>query len=88
LRSAKAVFDYQIVVGRQFAGKLVDFVFDDVSFEIRYLAVEQVIERQKVRFHVLPQAVEHFTWATRRVVLRNLQAVELASQPADSRLAA
>jgi hypothetical protein len=33
-----------------------------------------------VNFHVLPQSVERFTWATQRVLLRDLQPVELAAE--------
>jgi sporulation protein YlmC with PRC-barrel domain len=80
LRSARAVAQYQINVGGESAGTLSDFLFDDESWQIRYLAVERVIERKKVQFHVLPQSVERFTWATQRVLLRNLQPVELAAE--------
>jgi sporulation protein YlmC with PRC-barrel domain len=80
LRSARAVAQYQLNESGEFAGTLSDFLFDDESWEIRFLAIEQVIEQKKLRFHVLPQSVERFTWATQRVLLRNLQPVELAAE--------
>jgi sporulation protein YlmC with PRC-barrel domain len=80
LRSARAVVRYQLNPGGEFAGRLSDFLFDDETWEIRYLAVEQVIEQKKLHFHLLPQSVERFTWATERVLLRNLQPVELAAE--------
>jgi len=81
LRSARAVAQYRINVGGEFAGSLSDFLFDDENWEIRYLAVEQMIEQKKIQFHVLPQSVERFTWATQRVLLRSLQPIELAAEP-------
>jgi hypothetical protein len=80
LRSARAVLQYQMNVAGQFAGTLADFIFDDESWAIRYLAVEQAVEQKKIQFHVLPQSVERFTWATQRVLLRDLQPVELAAE--------
>lgn len=77
LRSARAVTNYRINVAGEFGGTLADFIFDDRSWEIRYLGVEQIIERKKMRFHVVPQSVERFTWATQRVFLRNLMPVQL-----------
>jgi sporulation protein YlmC with PRC-barrel domain len=88
LRSARAVARYRLNIRGQFAGTLSDFLFDDESWQIRYLAVEQVIEQRKIQFHVLPQSVERFTWATQRVLLRNLQPVELAAEPYVSAVAA
>jgi sporulation protein YlmC with PRC-barrel domain len=77
LRSAKAVMNYRINTGSDFGGTLADLIFDDESWALRYLAVEQIIERKKLRFHILPQSVERFTWATQRVFLRELQPVRL-----------
>lgn len=77
LRSARAVANYRLNVAGEFAGTLADFIFDDESWTIRYLGVEQIVERKKLLFHLLPQSVERFTWATQRVVLRNLQPVHL-----------
>jgi len=77
LRSTKAVMNYRINTGSDFGGTLADLIFDDGSWAIRYLAVEQIIERKKLRFHILPQSVERFTWATQRVFLRELQPVRL-----------
>jgi sporulation protein YlmC with PRC-barrel domain len=77
LRSTKAVMNYRINTGADFGGTLADLIFDDESWTIRYLAVEQIIERKKLRFHILPQSVERFTWATQRVFLRELQPVRL-----------
>jgi hypothetical protein len=51
LRSARAVAQYQINVGGEFAGTLSDFMFDDGSWEIGTVGVEQVIEQKKVQFH-------------------------------------
>jgi hypothetical protein len=79
LRSARAVTNYRINVAGEFGGTLESLVFDDESWEFRYLGVEQIIERKKMRFFVLPQSVERFTWATQRVVLRDLQPVRLES---------
>ena len=84
LRSARAVSNYRINVAGEFGGTVADFLLDDENFEIRYLAVEQVIERKKVCFHVLPESVERFTWATQRVFLRELQPVRLASDSASA----
>ncbi len=80
LRSARAVAHYQLNVNGEFAGSLSDFLFDDEGWEIRYLAVEQRIEQKRIQFHLLPQSVERFTWATQRVLLRDLQPVELAAE--------
>ena len=77
LRSAKAVMNFRINTDNDFEGTLADLVFDDESWTIRYLAVEQIIERKKLRFHILPQSVERFTWVTQRVFLRELQPVRL-----------
>ena len=77
LRSVRAVMSYHINVAGEFGGTLSDFLFDDEAWEIRYLGVQQVIERKKLNFYVLPQSVERFTWATQRVVLRDLQPVAL-----------
>ena len=79
LRSARAVSNYRINVAGESGGTLADLMFDDESWEIRYLSVEQIIERRKVAFHVLPQSVERFIWATQRVFLRELQPVRLDS---------
>jgi hypothetical protein len=79
LRSVRAVRNYNISVFGQFGGTLADFIFDDVTWEIRYLKIEQRIDRKKLLFYVLPQAVERFTWATQKLVLRNLQPVALDS---------
>lgn len=84
LRSARAVTNYRINVAGEFAGTLADFLFDDESWDVRYLAVEQIIDRRKLRFHVLPQSVERFTWATQRVFLREIQPVCL--EPAEAQL--
>lgn len=81
LRSAKAVLKYRIVASSEFAGNLGDLVFDDQRWAIRYLTLDQIIERRRVRFHILPQSVERFTWATQRMILRDLNPVELASEP-------
>lgn len=88
LRSARTVAHYQINVGGEFAGTLTDFLFDDESWEIRSLAVEQIIEQKKIQFHILPQSVERFTWATQRVLLRDLEPVELAAERTISAAAA
>lgn len=77
LRSARAVTNYRLQLNGEFAGMLADLLFDPEAREIRYLAVEQVIERRKVRFHILPSAVERFSWATQRVHLKHLQPVLL-----------
>jgi hypothetical protein len=75
-RSARAVLQYQLSVGGEFAGSLSDFLFDDETWETRYFAVEQRIEQKKLHL----QSVERFTWATERVLLRNLQPVKLAAE--------
>jgi hypothetical protein len=80
LRSSKIVTSYRIDAGGELGGTLQDLIFDDGPWEIRYLAVEQIIERRKLLFHILPQSVERFTWATQRVLLRDLQPVELVDE--------
>jgi hypothetical protein len=80
LRSARAVLQYQMNIGGEFAGTLADFLFDDQTWTIRCLAIEQAIEQKKIHFHILPHSVERFTWATQRVLLRELQPVELAAE--------
>lgn len=77
LRSAKAVLNYRVSIADEFGGTLADFILDTQEWQIRYLGIEQIIERKKLRFHVLPQAVERFTWARQRVFLRELQPVRL-----------
>jgi hypothetical protein len=81
LRSAKAVTNYTINVGCEFTGALANMIFDDGAWQIRYLGIEQVIDRKRLQFHILPQTVERFTWATQRVLLRELQPVALESDP-------
>ena len=75
VRTAKAVIGYSIQANGQCCGRLEDLIFDEKSFEIRYLAIGQLVAGKKLRFHIVPQSVERFTWATQRVVLRELQAV-------------
>ena len=75
LRTAKAVSHYRINVRGEFGGTLEDLIFDEASWQIRYLAIEQAIGQKKLRFHILPQRVERFTWATQRVILRELEPV-------------
>jgi sporulation protein YlmC with PRC-barrel domain len=77
LRSARTVINYRISVAGEFAGTLSDFLFDPKEATIRYLAVQQIIDRRKLQFHILPVAVERFTWATQRVILKHLQPVAL-----------
>lgn len=77
LRSAKAVLNYRVNIGDECGGTLADFILDTEDWQIRYLGIEQIIERKKLRFHILPQAVERFTWARQRVFLRELQPVRL-----------
>jgi sporulation protein YlmC with PRC-barrel domain len=77
LRSARAVTHYRLMVQGEFAGTLSDFLVDTEELGIRYLAVEQVIDRRRIQFHVLPASVERFTWATQRIHLRYLQPVVL-----------
>jgi sporulation protein YlmC with PRC-barrel domain len=82
LRSAKAVMNYRIDVAGESGGILGDILFDDQTWAIRYLRAEQLIERKKLQFHLLPQSVERFTWATERLILRELQPVALEMQTA------
>lgn len=77
LRSSRAVTSYEICVAGESGGRLADFIFEDAEAQIRYLAIEETIEKKTLRFHVLPQAVERFTWAQQRVILRDLQPVAL-----------
>ncbi|MGZ8940274.1 MAG: hypothetical protein ACXW32_13795, partial [Limisphaerales bacterium] len=77
LRSAKAVLNYRINFGEEFSGTLADFILDTEGWQIRYLGIEQIIERKKLRFYILPHAVERFTWARQRVFLKELQPVRL-----------
>jgi len=92
LRSAKAVIQYQINAGREFAGTVADFLYESGDWQIRYLGIEQKFERKTMRLYVLPQTVERITWATQRVVLRELNpvAVDLPAdrESVDSRAAA
>ena len=76
LRSASSVLKYSITAGGDSCGVLADLLFDDERWEIRFLAVEQQFADKKLSFHILPQSVERFTWATQRIVLRALQPVE------------
>jgi hypothetical protein len=75
LRSARAVVRYRLEVAGESGGNLADFLFDGGSGDIRYLGIEQELDRKKMRFFVLPQAVERITWATQRVILRELHPV-------------
>lgn len=79
LRSLRAIMKYQVNMADESVGSLADLIVDDLSWQIRYLAVEQRIDGKKLRFHILPQSVERFTWSTQRVILRHLQPVRLAS---------
>ena len=69
--------NYRLNLAGQFAGTLADLLCDDESWDIRYLAVEQIVDRKKLHFHLQPSSVERFTWATQRLVLRDLQPVML-----------
>jgi len=80
LRSAKAVMQYRLNLAGESAGTLADLIFEDGTGEIRFLEVEQVIESRKVQFNILPQSVERFTWATERILLRDLNPVEMAAE--------
>jgi len=80
LRSAGTVIKYRLNLASEFAGILADLLLDANTWEIRYLKVEQVIDARKLQFHLLPQSVERFTWSTERVLLRELQPVELAEE--------
>lgn len=77
LRSARATHHYKLQVLGEYAGNLTDLLFDAQTHEIRYLAVEQVIDRRHIRFNILPNAVERFSWATQRIHLKHLQPVVL-----------
>lgn len=77
LRSARAVMNYRLQLEGEFAGILADLLFDPAIGQIRCLVVEQVIDRRKLRFHLLPGAVERFSWATQRIHLKHLQPVVL-----------
>jgi sporulation protein YlmC with PRC-barrel domain len=84
LRSVNAVLNFRVNAAGEVGGTLADFMVDDEGWQIRYLVIEQLIERKKLRFHILPQTVERFTWATQRLSLRELQPVRLDG--ADNRL--
>ena len=75
IRTAKAVIGYSMQANGKSCGRLEDLIFDEESFEIRYLAIGQLVAGKKLQFHIVPQSVERFTWATQRVVLRDLQPV-------------
>ena len=60
LRSARAVANYRITAAGEFAGTLVDFLMDPVSWSIRYIAVQEIIDRKKLLFHVLPKSLLQF----------------------------
>lgn len=77
LRSAKAVLNYRVDVGGEFGGTVADVVISTEDWKVRYFGIEQVSERKKLGFYILPQAVERFTWATQTVFLRELQPVRL-----------
>lgn len=81
LRSARAVTHYRLNVRGEFAGTLADLVIEPAEGEVRYLAVEQIIDRRKIQFHIVPAAVERFTWASQRVLLKYLQPVVLDDAP-------
>lgn len=75
LRSAKAIVRYQIDAGGESAGTVADFLYESEDWQIRYLGVEQKFERKTMRSYVLSQAVERITWATQRVILKELNPV-------------
>lgn len=77
LRSARAVMQYRLQFLGEFAGTLADLILDPSLSEVRYLAVEQTIDRRTVQFHIHSSAVERFTWTTQRVLLKFLEPVEL-----------
>ena len=80
LRSAKAVIRFQLDIAGECGGNLADFLYDSESWQIRYLGIEQKFDRKAMKFFVLPQDVERITWASQRVILRELNpvAIELA----------
>ena len=82
LRSARAVSNYRITAGGEFAGTLVDFLMDPLTWSIRYIGVQQIIDRKKLLFHVLPESVERFSWSTQRVFLKELLPVMLGESAA------
>jgi hypothetical protein len=75
LRSARAVLRFRLDAGSAFSGTLADFLYESEGWVIRYLAVEQKFERKALSFYILPQAVKQITWATEKVVLRELKPV-------------
>jgi hypothetical protein len=77
LRSAKAVMQCRLDLAGQLAGDVADFVYDSERWDICYVGIEQKFERKKMRSYVLPQAVERITWATQRVILRELNPVAM-----------
>jgi sporulation protein YlmC with PRC-barrel domain len=77
LRSAKVVLGYSINANGVFSGTLEDLICDDETLEIRYLAIGHSMDGKKLRFHVVPQSVERFTWSTQRVIMRELQPVRM-----------
>jgi hypothetical protein len=81
LRSARAVNRYQVVAADEPAGALVDLLLDDSDWQVRHLRVEQTIEDRQVSFYVQPQSVERFSFAARRLILRDLLPVELDQAP-------
>jgi hypothetical protein len=68
LRSAKAVMGYSIDADGVPGGTLEDLILDEETWQVRYLGIGQNIEGKKLRFH-------KFTWATQRVMLRELRPV-------------
>ena len=85
LRSARAVVHYQLDAAGESSGRLADLIYDERSWQIRYLGMEQKFDGKTMRFHVLPQAVERISWSTQRVYLKGLKpvAVSLAERSQD-----
>ena len=81
LRSAKALFSYSVHFSGEFVGCLGDFVFDD-SWAIRYIGIEQLAQRKRLCFHLLPGSIQTISWATQRIQLRELNPVVMQPNPA------
>ena len=68
LRSANAVRGYAIAASDGAAGHLADFIVDDTTWDVRYLAIDTRLWFGK-KVLVMPVWVQHISWDRRTVYL-------------------
>ena len=79
LRSAKALRNYNIHAGNDFAGWVTDFILDTSAWQVSYLQIEQLEQRKRISFHIHPKNIEKISWSTQRMIVHALEPVTAAN---------